>query len=371
MAYLSGLLLVDCPASALNNAGTDRTARTGNVVSVKKITTKAGTFPYVSAQAFRFWLRESLTAIEGWTPSPTFREEDIAYTDADPISYAEDDVFGYMRAPGGSGKEAVEAKRKAWKDRGLSDQETRKDSQGKEKFAAMTRSSPFRVSTLIAIAPSEPVSDFGVMSRHEGDPVIHQHEIYRTTLVGLFSLDLAMLGRFYHVDRTGYKHLDSVRKKLAEDKGLKAYNNGRAFELPIEQRQQRLGQVLKGLGRISGGAKLALNYTDVSPRLLMLAVAKGGNHLFGTAVAADHRGLPRINTDALKQVATVYKASLLSAFQIGLVQGYLDEQRPTLAQALKEINGANGNVELSIPHPVEAINSLIGELDRKPEQWLA
>ncbi len=370
MAHLSGLLLVDCPASALNNAGADKAARTENVISAKKISTRAGTFPYVSAQAFRFWLREALKTVEGWTASPVFREEDIAYTDGDPISYAEDDLFGYMRAPGGSGKDAVESRRKAWKEKGLADQDIRKDNQGKEKFAALTRSSPFRVSTLIAIAPSDPVLDFGVMARHEGDPVIHSHEFYRTTLLGLFSVDLRMVGRFYRVERTGYKHLDSVRAKLAEQEGLQLYDNGRAYELPLPKRRGRVEQLLKGLAQISGGAKLALHYTDVSPRLLMLAVTRGGNHLFGTAVSADNKGLPKINTEALRQVARVYKSSLLSGLHIGLAHGYLDDQRAALAETLKEIRGTNGAPQ-SIPHPVEAINDLLAELETKAGEWLA
>jgi CRISPR-associated protein Cst2 len=371
MAHLSGLLLIDCPASALNNAGADAGARNENVVSVKKIRTRAGVFPYVSAQAFRYWLREGLRAVDGWTPSPVFREEKVAYTDANPIDYAEDDVFGYMRAPGGAGKEAVESKRRSWKESGLGDQDTEKDGQGKEKFVALTRSSAFRVSTLISIAPSEPVADFGVMARHHGDPVPYEHEFYRATLAGLFSVDLRMLGRFYHIDRTGYRNLDTVRKTLAEQRKLHGYDDNRAYELSLDARKARLRQVLKGLAAVSGGAKLALHYTDVSPRLLMLAVASGGNHLFGTAVAADSRGLPKIHLEALKQTATVFKPSLLSRFHVGLVQGYLDDQRAALADTLTQINSADASAPTAIPHPVEAIDNLLEELDARAEEWLA
>lgn len=375
MAHVSGLLLVDCPASALNNAGQfmemEKQNRYDNWAAVKKIRTKEGVFPYVSAQAFRSWLRESLKSVSGWTPSPTFREEKIAYTDANPILYAEDDLFGYMRAPGG-GKDAVKDLKQKWDQRGLTAQELRKD-----KFTALTRISPFKVSTLISIAALNSSAigyDYGNMARTEDpeypNPVPFEHEFYRTTLVGLFSIDLRMLGRFYHVERTGYKHLDSVRAKLAEEKRLTPYDNGRAYELPLQQRKERLAQLLKGLAQISGGAKLALHYTDVSPRLLMLAVAKGGNHLFGTVIGADNKGLPKINTEALRQAAKVYTDSLLSTFHVGLAQGYLDEQRATLAQALKDIHGRDGDSP-SIPHPVEAINDLLAELEEMAGEWLA
>jgi CRISPR-associated protein Cst2 len=358
MAHLSGLLLVDCPASALNNAGTDTGARAENVVAVKKITTRAGTFPYVSAQAFRYWLREALKSVDGWKSSPVFREAKIAYTDANPIAYAEDDIFGYMRAPSKKA-EAVEARE---------EKGTLHTATPLEPGVTLTRSSVLKVSTLISIAPSDPVSDFGVMARHEGDPVPHEHEFYRTTLVGLFSLDLRMLGRFYHVDRTGYKHLDSTRKKLAEEQGLKTYDEGRGYELPLPERRARLKQLLLGLAQITGGAKLALHYTDVSPRLLMLAVARGGNHLFGTAVGADNHGLPKINTAAIEEVAKVYKDGLLSQIHIGLAQGYLDNQRQAIENCLRKIRD---DQSAAIPHPVEAITSVIAELDTKAGEWLA
>jgi CRISPR-associated protein Cst2 len=381
MAHLSGLLLIDCPASALNNAGKfmemERPNRYDNWTAIKKLRTKEGVFPYVSGQAFRSWLRESLKSVDGWTSSPVFREEKVAYTDADPISYAEDDLFGYMRAPGATGTAEVKATRQRWKEQGLSDQQARKEGQ-KEKFAALTRMSPFKVSTLISLGPLNSPSigyDYGNMARTEDpeypNPVPYEHEFYRTTLVGLLSVDLCMLGRFYHVERTGYRHLDAVRKQLAEEKRLEPYDNGRAYELPPKQRKERLAQLLKGLARITGGAKLSLHYTDVSPRLLMLAVAKGGNHLFGTAVGADRQGLPRINTKALKQVAAVYKDSLLSAFHVGLVEGYLDDQREALVQAVKEIRGLDGEAEVDIPHPVEAIDDLLTELEDKTGEWLA
>ena len=63
MAFLTGLLLVDAPASALNNAGQKRGSQVDNAIEVKQIRTREGIFPYVSAQAFRFWLRETLVEL--------------------------------------------------------------------------------------------------------------------------------------------------------------------------------------------------------------------------------------------------------------------------------------------------------------------
>jgi CRISPR-associated protein Cst2 len=391
MAFLSGVFLIDCPASALNNSGKfpwlpldGLPSNHDNWVAVKKVHTKQGTFPYVSAQAFRSWLRESLKGVEGWKPSPVFREEKVAYTDADPIEYAEDDLFGYMRAPGGVKQPVLDAKEQAWKEKGLRVQEWSKD-KDKVNFVALTRSSPFRVSTLVSVAPVELGRDYGNMSRQEGDPVPFEHEFYRTALLGVFSLDLGMVGRFYHVNRTGYRHLDAVLKAVAEKNGLQAYDNGRAFELTLEERKRRVKQLLEGLAQICGGAKLALHYTDVTPRFILMGVSRGGNHLFATTVTSGSKGDPVVHLEALKEADRVYKSTLLSRFYAGLAQGYLDSQRGGVEGTLQIIAGKKDGDEAAVTesgtvppvpapvlvHPVEAIRAVIQDLDQKAGEWLA
>lgn len=362
MPHLSGIILLDCPASALNNAGTQQEMsrperQYDNWSTVKFFKTRQGFFPYVSAQAFRFWLRDTLKSLPGWTPSPIFREDKIAYTDANPISFAEDDLFGYMRAPGST--KDLQAK---WKAAGMTEQEQTE----KNKFATMTRVSPFKVSTLVSIAPLRELAlDFGTMSRGEGEPVPHVHEFYRTTLMGLFSIDLRLLGRFYHSDRTGFRHLDAVREELAKQKGLATYDNQRAYQLPLSERVERLRLLLEGLSQISGGAKQALHYTDIAPKLLLMGVSQGGNHLFSTAIGADSNGLPKINKEALLETGRVYSSQLLSPFFAGLTQGYLDDQREALSDGIAAQMGS------VLEHPVEAIRRLIAALPTNAETWMA
>jgi CRISPR-associated protein Cst2 len=88
MSHLNGIMIIDAPASALNNAGEDSEARTDNAVAVKFIRTPEGRYPYVSSQAIRFWLRTQLAQSKGWTASPVFRETKVAYTDAEPTKYS-------------------------------------------------------------------------------------------------------------------------------------------------------------------------------------------------------------------------------------------------------------------------------------------
>ena len=95
MSFITGLLLIDAPASALNNVGKLEGSRYENAVGVKLIRSREGSYPYVSAQAFRYWLRDTLQKQElEWKASPIYREKSVAYTYADPIDYWDDDLFG-------------------------------------------------------------------------------------------------------------------------------------------------------------------------------------------------------------------------------------------------------------------------------------
>ena len=355
MAFVTGLTLIDAPASALNNLGSIPGEREDNTVGVKVIKTKEGSYPYVSAQAYRYWLRETLTTrIPGWRSAPMYREEKVAYTDANPMLYWDDDLFGYMRAP--SKKETAKAARAADASR-AGETETND---------TITRAAPFRVSTLVAIAPVTPTSDFGTMSRHEGNPVPHEHQFYRTTLKGLFSLDLNACGTFSYRNKTGFRNLDDVRMRLVQDvAGYEHLETEKSYRLPHHQRVERIKALFEGMAQIEGGAKQTLHYTDVSPALVVLAVTKGGNHIFHHVVGANRQGQPEIKLQALREALTIYADTLLSPVYVGWVQGYQDEERTKFEVFAKEFSST-----IILSHPRTAFQSLIDGFEANPA-WLA
>lgn len=356
MSFVTGLLLIDAPASALNNLGTIPGARTDNTVGVKVIRAKDGTYPYVSAQAFRYWLRTTLeNAGLGWKAAPIYREEKVAYTDANPILYWDDDLFGYMRAP--SKKAAAVEKRSADASR-VSETPT---------TDTVTRVSPFRASTLVSIAPVNLTEDFGTMSRHEGDPVLHEHQFYRTTLKGLFSLDLRSSGTFSYRQKTGYRNLDDERIKMAKQDGLEHRGSEKSYRLSTVKRIQRISTLFEGLAQLEGGAKQTLHYTDVAPALVIMAVTKGGNHIFGHVVGATGRGLPELKLDALREALTVFNEEILSPVYVGWVQGYLDDERAKLEAFAATEDGQR----IKISHPREAFQAVAAALrEEQNRSWL-
>lgn len=355
MAFVTGLLLIDAPASALNNLGSVPGARTDNTVGVKMIRTKAGAYPYVSAQAFRYWLRTTLeNGNFDWQAAPIFREKKVAYTDANPITYWDDDLFGYMRAPS-KRADAVEAREAS------GDYVTATKTND-----TITRVSPFRVSTLVSIAPVTITEDFGVMSRHDGDPVPHEHQFYRATLKGLFSLDLWACGTFSYRQKTGFRNLDDERQKIAQTQGLAAVEGEAAYRLPEEVRLQRITTLFEGLARLEGGAKQTIHYTDVAPPLVILAVTRGGNHIFGHVIGTTPKGQPTLNQDALAEALRVFEDDILSPVYVGWVKGYLDDERAGFADFAATIDKPT----IKISHPREAYQALIAALKENPS-WLA
>lgn len=351
MAHVTGLLLIDAPASALNNLGRIEGERNDNSTGVKVIRANDGPYPYVSAQAFRYWLRQTLTTDSKWKAAPIYREEKIAYTDANPIEFWDDDLFGYMRAP--SKKKSAQDKRDADTSR-AGETETQD---------TVTRVAPFRVSTLVSIAPLRPTNDFGVMARQEGYPVPHEHQFYRTTLKGLFSLNLRQCGVFSYKQKTGFRNLDDVRIKIAEEHKLKLVESEKVYQLTPKQRLERVTTLFDGMARLEGGAKQALHYTDVAPTVVVLGVTKGGNHIFGHVIGANDNGLPELKVDALTEALRVFSDDLLSNVYVGWVSGYADKERE------KVVALAEKDKRIKVSHPREAFQALIADLQQNPK-WL-
>lgn len=349
MAFVTGLMLIDAPASALNNAGQEEGARTDNTIAVKRIRTRAGDYPYVSAQAVRYWIRTYLErSVPEWQAAPVFREAKIAYTDANPILYWDDDLFGYMRAP---------SKRAGARAEGGEAQQT-------PVAGEITRISPLRMGTLVSLTPVRVVDDFGTMARQDGDPVPHEHQFYRATLHGLFSLNLTTAGTFFNGGRVGYRNLDEHRVQLAQGRGLQEVRvHGQpAFRLPQPDRAKRVATLVGTFGELEGGAKLTLHYTDVTPGLILAAVTRAGNHPFYRGIRSDGQGQPEILLDALKEVLRVYRDQILSDVFVGWAKGYLDGQR----QAVEALTDSDrSGVRFRWGHPREVMADLATELKKE------
>ena len=333
--HLIGLTLIDAPHSALNNAGTEASQATENIVTVKKLQKGRDTYPYVSGQAWRNWWRTTLEQeFDDWHNSPIEREKKIAFTAADPVTYDDDDVFGYMRA--------------------------QSEMQGKKKVnVTVTCLSPLKCSPLISIDPQIPTNDFGVMARQEDDPVPYAHQFYSCILQGIFSLDLNAVGTFSDINRTGYKNIASSYVQTIEDAGGTQVNDTSEWALPKEIRIRRCQQTLEALPILSGGAKLTSHLTDVTPKLIVLSVLNGGNHPFMNLMV-ERNGVGELSVEALREVIEDYKDRFCDAIYIGRRSGFMDELD-------EQLNDLATNNDLPCEIVYDSPNKVIAQLSQKLE----
>jgi len=214
------------------------------------------------------------------------------------------------------------------------------------------------------MAPVRIVDDFGTMARQDGDPVPHEHQFYRATLKGLFSLNLTTAGTFFNGGRVGYRNLDANRAKAAREAKLEELEiHGQpALRLPFNKRAERIAILVRALGEIEGGAKLTLHYTDITPPLILAAVIKGGNNPLNRVIQANHQGEPGLDQGALAEVLRVYKDQFLSDLFVGWTRGYLEEDRAKLATMTDE---DRSGIRLRWGHPREATAELARELSHE------
>lgn len=339
-----GFVLIDVDVAALNNAGKSKTTNLDNGVATKKITKNGRKYVYVSGQAWRYWWRDTLQRSFNWSLSPITRDKKIAFTEADPIQYPDDDIFGYMKAAKG---EVVDKSG-----------EVVKDGKGNAKLEniTVTRVSPLKNSALVAVTATITEENWSSMSRQDGDAVPYTKEEYSTIMKGMFALDLEQVGTFATYNKTGFKNLTESLKEKALKNGATTVDddfvkkeNGKPQQLVRMEssiRNKRAVETIKTLKFISGGAMQTDNMADVTPKFIILSTMTTGNHPF-SHVAVNSGAFNQnfvLNISGLEEVLNDYKDQFEGNIFIGARSGFLDNE-DTLA--IQKLASDNSNVEFS------------------------
>lgn len=343
-----GFILIDVDVVALNNAGKDTTTTLENAVATKKIFKGGKNYAYVSGQAWRYWWRETLKKNFNWKMSPLTREAKIAFTEANPILWPDDDVFGYMRA----------AKEQITDDKGKT----------KSTNVTLTRISPLKNSAMLSVSPTNIVQNWSSMARQEGDAVPYGKDEYCATMKGMFSIALEQIGTFSSENRTGFKNLNETLKKLAVEEKAKEIDDPfsndkhgnplKLFRMDRKTRQKRIEDALLALEVLNGGAMQTTNMGDVTPKLIVLATLTSGNHLF-SHLAKDDLGKPVFSLEALKQVVNDYADRIVGKVYIGRRMGFMDELEDSLKNYKKDEKIFYGSVNEAIRNYVEEVKEQI------------
>jgi CRISPR-associated protein Cst2 len=339
MSYLAGKIVLAVTAGAPNNG-----LGSGTTGQVKQARVHGRMYPYVSAQAFRRWVRETMVA-RGAVPSPTTRvgkaegKAQKATTGADPARYADDDLFGFMKATARAGNEAT-----------------------------TLRDSPFMVGTFLSVEPVQMTQDFGVMSRGISDPVIHEHQFYTADLAAPFLLDLPRIGTFTFPDKFGAgkpNYLDEAAARAAADAleigGAPVTFRGQpAFRLPLDLRRDRAAILLEALADLAGGAKKALHYGDRTPALIAIVPMAGGVNPLGFVIdgAEDGSGL-QVRADALRQELRAWQGEWEAPVRVGWRPGFRDQLRKEFEAGLGDLADQG---QVVIDHPRAVLRELAQEI---------
>ena len=320
---ITGALLIDATAAFLNGSGLE-TGENKNEVAIKtfneKVNGKLERVPYVSAQAWRRWLRDTSNEENSWKPSElraidsskqkaeaekntdeneATKKKNTAKiaTELNPVDYPEDDLFGYMKS--GSGSEE-----------------------------SIQRTSPFKSSILKGIKNMRATNvDKAFVHLKEGTPLPYNTQFYSTHLEGFFNLEYYRLGVYDNLasrQELSQELVTAHKDKFDESKipyGAKFFPRYTLKDAE-QKRKVHASGLLKGLSFLRGGAKQAAFGSDVSPKVLILAGMQSANPVFNNIfIGTGER--PALNIDALLQIKEDYKERLATPIYLGFRTGYL------------------------------------------------
>ena len=383
LTHIAGTFVIQAAGSFLNGAGLG-SGEDRNVTIPKSFRDGGAKVPYVSAQAWRRWLRNTLIEETGWPASelvavgwnPKGNVNKIT-SEVNPVEYAEDDIFGYMRTEKGVGRSVQNETDETDQD----DDEEEGVTQGTRTKAVM-RPSAFMSSLLISTRKS------GWQGRDEGyvhitkfdetalekaentrgspiegpcTPLPYTTEFYNTNLQSVFCLDYSRLGVFRNIgDRI---ELDEalVKPFLNEGTIRMVYDGGKVgkvYEMTNggEEKKKRATALLNALAVLRGGAKQAAYGTDVSPKVLLVAGLTCGNPIFNNLFRDD--GDVELNVAALKEIISDYADRLCTPVLVGMRSGYLKNESEVSTLHQTTVINDGSEVQIEVMTPVEAARKM-------------
>ena len=374
LTHIAGTFLIQAEGAFLNGAGLDSGEdRNATIPKTFLDIDEKGRrirVPYVSAQAWRRWLRltfqsenpnELAAELKALSVNAKGNSDKIG-TEMNPVDFAEDDIFGYMRAEKGQGKSKEVVDENV--DESSNDQENTDDAPKKtktEKAKAVMRPSPFVSSILKSLRKDMTVlnDDEGFVHLKEGSPLPYKTKFYNTQMQGVFGLNYERLGVFRNDgDRI---ELDANLAKQFMGDGKVQIQEGKTniYEIANNKRRERATMILKALSVLRGGAKQAQFGTDVSPKAIIVAGLNCGNLIFND-LFAEMDGKPCIKIDALKQTIDDYQDRIVTPVFIGIREGYLHPQNYTDLKQWIESEENKDNVRLL--SPIKAVEALTEQL---------
>lgn len=378
LTHVVGTFLISGKGAFLNSPGTVDGVTVPKTYYTLDERGKQVKVPYVSAQAWKRWLRETFKEENPTEPKAVIKVLQVDEkkhtpskigTDMDPIIYAEDDIFGYMKT---LKKGNVEESEEETASEENAEQAAESDS---EAFTAkpVIRTSPFQASILTSIRKvAARTEDIGwVRPGGASDEIIQKNieyttdslgyttEFYDTNLQGIFGLAYHRLGVFRNEGDRIELDAELEMKYWKEKKMRKAADAGdrRIYELVENHRRDRATKILKALAVMRGGAKQTAFADPVHPQVIILAGLSCGNLIFNNLFKDTVDG-PEINIATLEEILNDFKDRVTTSVYIGIRTGYLN---PKNEKELREKKW-NDAITVVITTPIKAVEQLTQQL---------
>jgi CRISPR-associated protein Cst2 len=384
LTHITGTFLIQADAAFLNGAGLGE-GEDRNVVVPKSYQDGIGNrVPYVSAQAWKRWLRNTLIDETGWSASVlrVIGESKKGTTaqiasELNPVEFVEDDIFGYMWARKGQGLEPESTGETSESE----EIEEKKPGKKGEKVRSVMRASPLSASILISLRRKGWKGlDKAFVHLREGTPLPYNTEFFNTHLQGIFSLNYSRLGVYWNLgdrielDETKIERLlqEGKIKEITGEEPYKTLSDngkiGKIYRITDKVKptpKERASALFNALAVLRGGAKQAQFGTDVSPKVMILAGLTCGNPIFNCLFKDDQEG-PVLKVETFQEVIRDYADRIITPILLGVRSGYLKNENEVKALNGTKISvgeGANKKeVEILVMTPVDAA--------RKIEQYL-
>ena len=318
---IAGTFLIDATSAFLNGAGiAPGEAKTTTVPKtyLEQNGNRKEQVPYVSAQAFRRWLRNTVNEENNWSPSdlrPIKTSEkgstNKISTELNPIDFPEDDIFGYMSAGSSTGTKTND-----------------------DAAESVQRTTAFKNSILRAIRGKRTVNqDDAYVHLKEGSPLPYSTKFYCTYLEGFFNLECYRLGIYDNLGSHVELSKELLRQHRERLQETKIHNKFSRYSLKniVSVQKERSAGLLRGLILLRGGAKQAAFATDIAPKIIVLAGLSCANPIFNDLFEA-HELRPSLKIEALKEIVNDYADKLSTTIHIGIRSGVLANESE--AQAL-------------------------------------
>ena len=335
ITHICGSFIVQANGAFLNGAGNIK-AGLGEISVPKTYILRGFEYPYISAQCWRRWWRESFT--EDYMKIESYMNE-TKYSKV-PFLNGVDDLFGYFE----SFKKEISI------------------DEINEINISQIRSSPLQISNLHPIEGHLTslkkilTTDNAFIHLSEGTPLPYSSNFYNCNLECLFSLDIVRICTYRNFNDRQELAKETIKdyfnKKLLNKKNDTCYELiDRPFLMKI-----RISNLFNSLLNISGGAKSAQYGTDITPKVIIFAGQTGSNPIL-SQVFEIGRDKIRINLDSLTDRIKKFPSLFKSSIYIGIRNSFLEniEEIQKQVKLIKE----KYNVNIILGSPRNVINEFI------------